>query len=418
MSHPLPSQRSWSDCLALSPELRTLVACGQAFLYQADLEAVHSTLSECPSAESVCKVALLHGMIGHLHRLVAVENLPGVDAALVNRLSDLQHAAEMRSLRQTAALLRLLEKLEGAGVRAMPIKGPAWAESLYGDVAMRVCADLDVLVSHDQMGAAREVALVSGYADAAWYNERVVEWHKEGWGHIEMWSKGANPYLELHWEVFVSIGCRSLRGEDLLAHATTGQLLGQEILVPSPTDSLLIDCVHGTKHEWDTVELMLGLAVRVANTSVEEWAGVLGAARRAGCRRRLVIGVAHVCEVFGLLIPAEIQVALDRDRIARLYLRHLKPAFLDKRYQKTAWEDLVRLLMRFCTEDSVLLSLRHATVRIFTPGPEDWESYSLPARLTWLYYPLRPARLAVKWLKRLLGVDRKRSDARRKREQG
>jgi len=40
-------------------------------------------------------------------------------------------------------------------------------------------------------------------------------------------------------------------------------------------------------------------------------------------------------------------------------------------------------------------------VRFFRPGPEDWDSLALPGWAEWLYYLLRPPRLALKWLKRL-----------------
>lgn len=395
---------SWSALVGLSPELRVLLDCAKAVLDEDSSQCCWTVLKQCPCADRLVDAAIAHGMLGHLHRQATSVSAPfAKDSQFVRRLVELQRNATILGLRQSASLLRLLNSLEAAEVAAMPIKGPAWAESLYGDVAMRVCADLDVIVRHDQMEAAREVALENGYVDAAWYNERVVRWHKEGWGHIEMSPTGSNPFLELHWEVFVSIGCRSLHGEDLLARAAPGSLLGREILAPSPIDGLLIDCVHGTKHEWDTVERMLGMAVRVSCTPAEDWERVVAAARRAKCRRRLVIAVEHVCRVFGLEAPAEIHDSLRRDSFARLYLRYLKPVFLENDYERTPQDDLARLATRFIAEDSVLLSLRHAAIRFFTPGPEDWEAYSLPRHLEWLYYPLRPFRLAMKWVRRLLG---------------
>jgi hypothetical protein len=406
-------EHPWWERPELSPEIRALVACAKTVLEHDSLGILSSALTACPSAEFLCDTAVSHGMLGHLHRLVTSEAALGADPALIRRLNKLQREAALRSLRQTASLLGLLQELEAAGVRAMPIKGPAWAERLYGDIAMRVCADLDVLVPHDQVLAAREVVLANGYSDAAGYNMDIVRWHKEGWGHIEMIPTGSNPFLELHWEVFVSIGCRSLRGEELLKNASTGHLLGREVLAPSSEDAVLIDCVHGAKHEWDTVERLLGLAVRVVATPVEDWAGIFTAARRAGCRRRLVIGVAHACRVFGMTVPAEIRQALVHDRRSQLYLQDLKPALLDKSYQRTNREALVRLLARFATEDSVALSLRHASLRFFTPGPEDWGTIALPAHLGWLYWLLRPGRVTVKWLKLLLRVPGRRRETTR-----
>jgi hypothetical protein len=413
MSDAVLLEGPWWERPEPSPEIQALVACAKTVLERSNLGLFTSALTACPSAELLCDTAVSHGMLGPLHRLVTNEAALGAEPALIQRLNKLQREAVLRSLRQTASLLGLLKELEAAGVRAMPIKGPAWAQSLYGDIAMRVCADLDVLVPYDQVLAAREVVLANGYSDAAGYNLDIVRWHKEGWGHIEMVPTGSNPFLELHWEVFVSIGCRSLKGEELLKNASTTRLLGREILAPSSEDAALIDCVHGAKHEWDTIERLLGLAVRVVTTPVEEWAGIFTAARRAGCRRRLVIGVVHACSVFGMPAPVEIRQALVHDHCSQLYLQGLKPALLDKSYHRTNREALLRLLARFATEDSVALSLRHASLRFFTPGPEDWATIPLPAHLGWLYWLLRPGRLTVKWLKLLLRVPGRRSEATR-----
>src|SRR5205823_3259895 len=52
----------------------------------------------------------------------------------------------IRNLEQSAELIRLLERLEGAGIEAVPYKGPVLASEVYGDVALREFVDLDILV--------------------------------------------------------------------------------------------------------------------------------------------------------------------------------------------------------------------------------------------------------------------------------
>ena len=61
-----------------------------------------------------------------------------------------------------------------------------------------------------------------------------------------------------------------------------------------------------------------------------------------------------------------------------------------------------RLMWSFASEDRLVTCLSLAARRLCQPGPEDWTSYSLPRGLEWLYGPLRPARLALKWSGRLL----------------
>ena len=131
------------------------------------------------------------------------------------------------------------------------------------------------------------------------------------------------------------------------------------------------------------------------------WADALACARMARCYRRTVIGVAHACRVLGLEPPQEIAQAVACDRMARALLRSLAPNTLDRGRPASAETQLARLTWRFATEDSVAAAMWHAATRFFRPGPEDWDWVSFPVGLSWLYRPLRPARLAVKWARRL-----------------
>ena len=221
-------------------------------------------------------------------------------------------------------------------------------------------------------------------------------------GELEFCSPEHGLRVEAHWEVREAIGARAISGNGLLARAVPLRLLCREVLAPSPLDSLLIDCVHGSKHWWDSVEKLLGVAIQVRRFPVAEWPLLLAAARDAGCRRRVAVAITHVCRVFGMPVPAEVADAVARDRIGHLLLGTLGPESLDRRLPLTPRRDLVTMARRFICEDTVNATLRHMAIRISRPGEEDWEGVSLPRGLEWLHYVLRPGRLAIKWAKRLV----------------
>ena len=75
---------------------------------------------------------------------------------------ELKQAFEKNRLRNgllVQQLARVLRVLSAAGVRAIPVKGLALADSLYGDFAMRVVCDLDILVPPDEALRARRALL-------------------------------------------------------------------------------------------------------------------------------------------------------------------------------------------------------------------------------------------------------------------
>ncbi len=354
-------------------------------------------------------------MLGHIHRLVIADQAsmepfagdeaalvtPSVDPLLVQRLTELQSLSARRNLRQTGHLLRILEHLRAAGIVGMPFKGPAWAECLYGDIALRSWDDLDVLVCYDQVAASREVLLAHGFVDGSPFNPRLARLRRGGWGQMALRTPDQGVTLELHWEVTAGFSAGSLQADALFSRAERLQLLGREVPIPCPTDRLLITCLNGSRDRWDTVEGLLGLAVQVREAGGSSWSQVLGAAQESGCHRRVTIGIAHACRLLAQETPPEIEEALVRDSVARALIRWLEEASLDRGSPDGRRRRLTAISWRSATEDSFGRGLWHAAVRFFRPGPEDWEALALPPRAEWLHYLLRPFLLAVKWAKRL-----------------
>ena len=60
-------------------------------------------------------------------------------------------------------LARLLKLLSDAQIPAIPLKSTVLAETLYGDPALRVCADIDLLVPASNIRAAHNLIVSAGY---------------------------------------------------------------------------------------------------------------------------------------------------------------------------------------------------------------------------------------------------------------
>lgn len=399
---PAGADAAWSEERGLSPELRALLACARAVVTPASAGELRRALSRCPDNDRLCRDALAHGMLGQLHRLVtqeapAVPSGPAAaDPDLVVRLRDLQRLAIERSLRQTGYLLRVLNGLGEGGVQVIPYKGPAWAEQLYGDVALRTWADLDLLVPYHQATAVRGTLLAGGFSDGNDFNPRVLDQRRRGWGEMHFVSPQTGMEMDVHWEVTVGFSGRSIAAEDLVARARPSTLLGRPVLRLSDEDMLLACAIHGSRHRWCTVELLLGLGVLIATTPVP-WADILTAARAAGCRRRVTVSVVHACRVLGIPRPPAVLDCLAHDHLGRLLLRSLGPGTLDHDGAAGPRRELEVMLWTFAGEDSMPAGLWHGLTRLLRPGPADWAVIALPRGLSWLYWFLRPVRLTGKW---------------------
>src|SRR5439155_10711561 len=90
--------------------------------------------------------ARTHEVLPLLYRNLQALGFAGVPEPVRAELADAYGNNAIRNVLLAKELARVLSLLGEAGVPVMPVKGTALAESLYGDPALRVCADIDILV--------------------------------------------------------------------------------------------------------------------------------------------------------------------------------------------------------------------------------------------------------------------------------
>jgi len=168
-------------------------------------------------------------------RLLALGGARLADAGAVAQLSGgfwARWRAEVDESRRAAIALealtvRVIELMNRDGVRALPLKGPLLARTLYGDPAMRPTNDIDLLVTTEDLPRAVDVAQRLGYREPVSPQGRLPALHRL-LAHDDPWM----PRLELHWRVH---WYEERFSADLLAHARPDD---QGLLRASPAEEL------------------------------------------------------------------------------------------------------------------------------------------------------------------------------------
>ena len=125
---------------------------------------------------------------------------------------------------------RVLRRLEAAGLRALPLKGAAVAESLYDSVGERPMSDLDVLALDDAQPAERLLA-EEGLSVAERADHAVALRHAK-----------TGAVVELHRSVTSCPGLFPVEAKGLFARRLPGG--GAVPFVPSPPDLLVSLALH------------------------------------------------------------------------------------------------------------------------------------------------------------------------------
>lgn len=184
---------------------------------------------------AIVAAAARQGLSPLLYQRWVRERSAPLPAALAAQLRGHYYATAAANLRHFHALGQALAALEGAGLRAVALKGAHLAPLVYGDLALRPMADLDLLVED---AAAAEAALRPlGYTSLPG-----EEWMAQRYGHHTL-RDAAGGILELH-ESIAALSARSLDHCALWARTERVSLAGVPALVLAPEDLLLHICLH------------------------------------------------------------------------------------------------------------------------------------------------------------------------------
>jgi hypothetical protein len=181
------------------------------------------------SARELAETARDQGVAGLL--LGAVErDRPAWAAPVEASLADRRRADLVRTLGQVGLAGRAIGLLESRGIRALPLKGAALAETVYDVESDRPMSDVDVLALERWPEAAAALR-AAGFAEVARGDH--------AWAFRD---PGGGGLLELHRSVVSAPGLFPLDAEGLWARSRPGR--GQLPRLPSAEDLLLQLALH------------------------------------------------------------------------------------------------------------------------------------------------------------------------------
>jgi len=297
-----------------------------------------------------------------------------------------------RSLWFTAELARILQHFKRSQLRAIPYKGPALAQSVYGDSGLRSFSDLDFLISSADFERTKQALAEIGYRPAEL--QRAVERFWLGMGYERSFDSNAGKNLvELQWALLPHFYAVDLRVEDLLARARRNVVGEYEAPCLSSEDLLLVLCLHAAKHLWARLIWLSDIA-ETLRTQIINYDLVCSRARALGITRILGVSFWLAKNVLQaeLPTPAEEMIALD-PRVSALgtefTARLRRCATYD--FESTEYFGLI-LKLRERRGDR----WRYLWRLLWTPGVGDLAAVRLPEVLFPLYRLVRIFRLLRK----------------------
>lgn len=353
---------------------------------------------------ALVRLAELHGVAGLAAEglLAVVEDSAAPAAAAVDRLVASRDAQVRRSVRLASELLRLLELFERAGIRAVPMKGPLLAHRFYGSLARRGFWDLDLLLPHEAVLAAKDILLAQGYEPEHAWSPRQERRELRRNCEYNFDHRTSGIHVELHWRFLEpSIGF-DLSVEDTWTRLESVDFLGRSIPVLALPDELLALIVHnGAKHGWERLRMTADVALLGARMSDEELRLLANRAETLGVRRVVATGALLASNLLAApmgYLQEWAQADPRAEWLARHYAGELFRFDVERRRDGLA-HARAYLVARERPVDRLRYAPRLARA-VFLPTDREDALIPLPRALRGLHYAVRPVRLAWKYLRR------------------
>jgi len=379
-------KREYASSFSSDPEFDLLLACCAC---DEKVERVQNALWGELEWERLARLADRHGVLPQVYSALAQAG--EASSAALSGLRPMYDRSVHQALWLTRELLRIIGYFESHDIRSLPYKGPTLAQVLYGNVTSRQFADLDILVSPDDLPKVRACLAELGYEASLKLPPREERAYiAAGYELVFDFGEHRN-LLEIQWRILPLFYAVDFNIERFFDRAIAVDLCERAVRTLCPEDLMLVLCVHAAKHAWTQLSWIREIG-ELSKSRQFDWVVILNEAEQLGICRILAVSLALANNLFGAEIPEAVQGYAQRDDGVEVIVRRVLLLLSQEEKLDPESVSYFRLMMdvRERWQDRARFLWRLAV----TPGPGEWSVIGLPEPLFPLYRAVRFFRLA------------------------
>ena len=236
---------------------------------------------EDPQWDELLVAADFHRVTPHVARAAKSWDVP---ADIEHRLQARTREVASQNLNLFAHSANITELLRDGSIDSIVLKGPVLAHQLYGDLSMRVCSDVDILVPAADFTRAARMLSTQGYTCDVAMEDYALRAHLAT-QHDLAFAHADGTLIELHADIAQPHYSYRVDLVRWFERAATIEIAGRRVNCLSPEDSLVFGIVHGTKHLWSRLDLIADVGAQARQdldwNAVRRELSVAGATRAA-----------------------------------------------------------------------------------------------------------------------------------------
>lgn len=356
-----------------------------------------STLSQ------LTRYAGRQGVLGLVCDAVASHAAAECKRDVLDTLRDIHKSLAADNMRKLAALHTISRALEKAGIEMATFKGISTAQLAYGDITLRACGDLDILVPEDKVEQSRDILRQLGYSpnyDFSDFQRRKLH----SVIHAEtFYSEDRSIMVELHWSLSSSEFWAPIENLRYLEDCSRVDVQHLSLRTFNPEKLFIYLCFHGQRHAWSALFWLVDIS-RIIDSNLHDdsfWNSVLALARKGEVETMVLSSVLLCREILGTPLPRQAASYIEqRPAIARItstiqqeMQEQLNDVDREGPPRHRAFSvNQMRLLPGLKKKLKYLVSIARIQ-------EADYAVLDLPRWLHFVYYMLRPLNVASRKLK-------------------
>ncbi len=303
-----PSSRIATSCF----EDELLICCARVSQSETIRERFEQILREPIDWPTVLSRSWWHRIRPLTYRYLRDQPAHVVPTTFLEELGGYASELNQRNQRLLAMQRDLSSLFERSAIPMLAFKGPTLAIAAYGDVSLRECGDLDILIRREDFPRVRNLLTTQGFS-CLWdqnSSERkrqvfACEFNREG---VE---------LDVHWDLAPAWHNYRLDFDRLWTSGHPFEVSCRFAKDLGAEDAVSVLCMHGTRHWWERLRWICDIAELVNCGRINDWNRVEATARRMRCHRSVWLGLWLAGNLLDANLSPEIQSKLDRSPVVQ-----------------------------------------------------------------------------------------------------
>jgi Uncharacterised nucleotidyltransferase len=211
---------------------------------------------------------------------------------------------------------------------------------------------------------------------------------QRSFGHFVYAAPNGGAAIELHWRFAAPRYPWSIPAEEVFARSVIIDLAGFPAASPDAADQLLLQLMHGARHQWERLEWLVAF-VQLLGRVRENEEVLIGRAEANGSSRALSLGLRLAHDLLGAPLSPRLAALAGEERSAA------RAAQIVRAIEAATFSTAQPYVFNMALMDRGRDRARYIALSVLSPTPREWELVRLPDWLVFLYYPIRLVRVTL-----------------------